>query len=83
MLTWFFFLKPLIKIYFPLHKLWGYAKSIPSVNPLLLNRDVNKIQNNCTEKEFWEMQRMKASLCDPRSRLFQSALKEGDKYLGK
>lgn len=55
MLTWFFFQKPLIKIYFLLHKLWGYAKSIPSVNPLLLNRDVNKIQSNCTEKEFWEI----------------------------
>lgn len=67
MLTWFFpeaFV--LIKVYLPLQKHLGYAKSIPSVSSPFLNSDVNKTQNNCTE-EFWEMQRMKASLSDPRS----------------
>lgn len=57
----------LIKIYFPLQKQLGYAKSISSVSSLLLNSDVPKTKNNCTEREFWDMRRMKASLSGPRS----------------
>lgn len=52
----------LIKICFPLQKHLGYAKSIPSVTALLVNSDVNKTQNNCIDREFWEMQRMKEGL---------------------
>lgn len=65
-----------LKFMFHCTRFWGYAKSIPSVNSLLLNRDVTKIQSHCPEKEFREMQRTKASLLDPRSWFFQSALKE-------
>lgn len=72
----------MIKIYFPLQKQLGYAKNISSVSSLLLNSDVPKTKNNCTEREFWEMRRMKASLSDPRSGLFQSALKERMQILG-
>lgn len=58
MLTWFFFWSLCIKIYFSLQKQLGYAKSIPSVSSSLLNSNVHKTKNNCTEREFWEMQRI-------------------------
>lgn len=75
MLTWFFFQEPLYWLKFIFHCRSIWAMQITSVSPLLLNNDVTRTQNNCT-KEFWEMQRMKAFLSDPRSWLFQSALKE-------
>lgn len=53
MLTWFFpeaFV--LIKIYLPLQKHLGYAKSIPSVGSPFLNSNVHKTQNNCTERSL-------------------------------
>lgn len=57
----------LVTNYFPLQKQLGCAKSIPSVSSLLLESDVDRAKNECTERRFGEMQRMKASLSVPRS----------------
>lgn len=57
----------LVKNYFPLQKQLGYAKSILSVSSPFLNSDVSGTKNDRTEREFWEMQRTKASLSVPRS----------------
>lgn len=48
----------LIEIYFPLQTQLGYAKSIPSLRSPLLNSDVHKTKDSCTEREFWDMQRI-------------------------
>lgn len=57
----------LVKYYFPLQKQLGHAGSILSVSSPFLNSDVSGTKNDRTEREFWKMQRMKASLSVPRS----------------
>lgn len=48
----------LSEIYFPLQKQLGYATSIPSLRSPLLNSDVHNTKDNCSEREFWDMQRI-------------------------
>lgn len=57
----------LIKNYFLLQQQLGYAKSILSLSSPFLNSDVSGTKNDCTKREFWEMQRMKTALSVPRS----------------
>ncbi|KAF3821323.1 hypothetical protein GH733_011476 [Mirounga leonina] len=65
----------LIKNYFPLQKQLGYAKSILSVSSPFLNSDVSGTKNDRTEREFWEMQRMKTSLSSLQILTFPKCLK--------